>query len=84
MFVDTAKVKLQAGKGGDGAVSFRHEIYIPKGGPDGGDGGKVAQSSSVPTKTPIPCSTSVTILSSRPKMGVMAPVNAVLVVVAKI
>ena len=40
MFVDTAKVKLKAGKGGDGAVSFRHEIYIPKGGPDGGDGGK--------------------------------------------
>lgn len=39
MFVDTAKVKLCAGKGGDGAVSFRHEIYIPKGGPDGGDGG---------------------------------------------
>lgn len=40
MFVDTAKVKLKAGKGGDGAVSFRHEIYIPKGGPDGGNGGK--------------------------------------------
>ncbi len=40
MFVDTAKVSLKAGKGGDGAVSFRHEIYIPKGGPDGGDGGK--------------------------------------------
>jgi len=40
MFVDTAKVKLCAGKGGDGAVSFRHEIYIPKGGPDGGDGGR--------------------------------------------
>ena len=40
MFVDTAKVKLRAGKGGDGAVSFRHEIYIPKGGPDGGDGGR--------------------------------------------
>lgn len=40
MFVDTAKVKLEAGKGGDGAVSFRHEIYIDKGGPDGGDGGK--------------------------------------------
>lgn len=40
MFVDTAKVKLQAGKGGDGAVSFRREIYIPKGGPDGGDGGR--------------------------------------------
>ena len=40
MFVDTAKVFVQAGKGGDGAVSFRHEIYVDKGGPDGGDGGK--------------------------------------------
>ena len=40
MFVDTAKVLIQAGKGGDGAVSFRHEIYVEKGGPDGGDGGK--------------------------------------------
>ena len=40
MFIDTAKVSLQAGKGGNGAVSFRREIYIPKGGPDGGDGGR--------------------------------------------
>lgn len=40
MFVDTATVFIQAGKGGDGAVSFRHEIYIDKGGPDGGDGGR--------------------------------------------
>ena len=40
MFADIAKVSLKAGKGGDGAVSFRREIYIPKGGPDGGDGGK--------------------------------------------
>ena len=40
MFVDIARVSLKAGKGGDGAVSFRQEIYIPKGGPDGGDGGK--------------------------------------------
>lgn len=39
MFVDTAKVFVQAGRGGDGAVSFRHEIYVDKGGPDGGDGG---------------------------------------------
>lgn len=39
MFVDTAKVLIQAGKGGDGVVSFRHEIYVDKGGPDGGDGG---------------------------------------------
>jgi GTPase len=40
MFIDTAKVFVQAGKGGNGAVSFRHEIYVDKGGPDGGDGGK--------------------------------------------
>ena len=40
MFVDTAKVLVQAGRGGDGAVSFRHEIYVDKGGPDGGNGGK--------------------------------------------
>ena len=40
MFCDVAKVSLKAGKGGDGAVSFRHEIYINKGGPDGGNGGK--------------------------------------------
>ena len=39
MFVDTAKVTVVAGRGGDGAVSFRHEIYVDKGGPDGGDGG---------------------------------------------
>lgn len=40
MFVDTATITITAGKGGDGAVSFRHEIYVDKGGPDGGDGGK--------------------------------------------
>jgi len=40
MFVDTAKVFISAGNGGDGAVSFRHEIYVDKGGPDGGVGGK--------------------------------------------
>lgn len=40
MFVDTAKVFIQAGKGGNGAVSFRHEIYVDMGGPDGGAGGK--------------------------------------------
>jgi len=39
MFVDRVDVKLKAGDGGGGAVSFRHEIYVDKGGPDGGDGG---------------------------------------------
>ena len=40
MFVDKATVLVKAGNGGNGAVSFRHEIYVDKGGPDGGDGGK--------------------------------------------
>ena len=39
MFVDKVKVTVEAGKGGDGIVNFRHEIYVDKGGPDGGDGG---------------------------------------------
>lgn len=40
MFVDIANVVFRAGNGGNGVVSFRHEIYVDKGGPDGGDGGK--------------------------------------------
>ena len=40
MFVDYTKVELSAGKGGTGCVSFRREKYIPKGGPDGGNGGR--------------------------------------------
>lgn len=40
MFVDKAKIKIKAGDGGDGAVSFHREKYVAAGGPDGGDGGK--------------------------------------------
>ena len=40
MFVDRARITIKSGKGGNGAVTFRREPYVPEGGPDGGDGGR--------------------------------------------
>ena len=40
MFVDRAKIFIKSGKGGNGRVSFEENLFVPEGGPDGGDGGK--------------------------------------------
>ena len=40
MFVDKARIYVKSGKGGNGAVTFRRDPYVPNGGPDGGDGGR--------------------------------------------
>ena len=40
LYIDKAKIKIKSGNGGDGVVNFHREKYVPKGGPDGGDGGR--------------------------------------------
>ena len=52
MFLDRVKIWVRAGEGGDGAATFRREAHVPRGGPDGGDGGRGG--SILPARRPRP------------------------------
>lgn len=66
MFVDEAVIKVKAGKGGDGALAFRREKFVPRGGPSGGDGGKGGDVIAVATRS------STTLVDFRSKRHVRA------------
>ena len=73
-FIDTARVYLKAGKGGDGCSSFRREKYIPYGGPDGGHGGKGGSiwfeaSANITTLAEIACHPHITASDASPGKG---------------
>jgi len=52
MFIDQIRIYAKAGDGGAGCCSFRREKYVPRGGPDGGDGGKEGMSFFTPMNIP--------------------------------
>ncbi len=72
MIVDEAVITVEAGQGGNGCSSFRREKYIPRGGPDGGNGGRGGDVLLKRGWTPVPLLISFTALSIGPNTANMA------------
>ena len=76
MFLDRVKIWVRAGDGGDGAATFRQEAHVPRGGPDGGDGGRGGSVTSGWTPARPPCVTSTTGITSGRHRVVVGPGRA--------
>ena len=82
-FFDEARIQAISGKGGNGCLSFRREKYIPRGGPDGGDGGNVMKGESGENLCiPVPNGTIIHALETGELIGEISP-ETVEIIIAK-